>query len=303
MSFLSRRVADGESTSQVSLGIYEKALASTRDWSSFFAQAAEAGFSFVDLAVDDTPERASRLTWDAAQRAAVREAARAQDVQLGGLCLSLHRTIMLGGADVEMRKKGMEVFEQGIQLAADLGVGLVQVAGYFAFLEPPSPEARRYFLDAAAKATAIASRLGVQLGIENVDGHDITSITQAMEVVREIDSPWLQCYPDIGNLAFNGLDAAAELTAGEGHMLALHVKDVRPGEARRVAFGDGIADFDGSFAEIVRQGWSGRMMLEMWNDDAPDSTQRCAEARRFIEAKLLAAGIEVVPPVASIRRR
>jgi len=35
------------------------------------------------------------------------------------------------------------------------------------------------------------------------------------------------------------------------------------------------------------------MMIEMWNDDAPDSNTRSASARQFIEEHLRTAGIPV----------
>ena len=54
----------------------------------------------------------------------------------------------------------------------------------------------------------------------------------------------------------------SELRRGEGHMFAIHTTDVRRGEPRRVPMGEGIVDWDLAFAELARQGWSGRMMIE-----------------------------------------
>ena len=134
------------------------------------------------------------------------------------------------------------------------------------------------------------------MGIENVDGDDVTSLTKAMEFVDAVDSPYLQLYPDLGNIAEQGLDPGVELTAGEGHMVAMHAKDVRPGEPRRVEMGTGIVDWDRSFALLTAQDWSGRLMIEMWNDDAPDSLSRCTAARAFIEDRAASAGLLVVSP-------
>lgn len=134
------------------------------------------------------------------------------------------------------------------------------------------------------------------MGIENVDGDDVTSLTKAMEFVDAVDSPYLQLYPDLGNIAEQGLDPGVELAAGEGHMVAMHAKDVRPGEPRRVEMGTGVVDWDRSFALLAAQGWSGRLMIEMWNDDAPDSLSRCAAARTFIEDRAAAADIIVAAP-------
>ena len=134
------------------------------------------------------------------------------------------------------------------------------------------------------------------MGIENVDGDDVTSLTKAMEFVDAVDSPYLQLYPDLGNIAEQGLDPGVELTAGEGHMVAMHAKDVRLGEPRRVEMGTGIVDWDRSFALLTAQDWSGRLMIEMWNDDAPDSLSRCTAARAFIEDRAASAGLLVVSP-------
>ena len=277
----------------IRLGIYEKALIDVGTWPAFFAQVPEAGFTFVDLSIDESAERAARLDWDRATRREVRDAAADAGVQIGGLCLSLHRSIMPGSADPAMRARAAEVYRKGIRLAADLGVGVVQVAGYYAYYEPDDPAARQRYIDTLLAALPYAAREGVVLGIENVDGHDIASVPDVMELVELADSPWVQCYPDVGNIAGHGGQAGPELRAGEGHLVALHVKDVLPGQPRRVPFGAGIADFDAAFVELARQGWSGRVMLEMWHDDAPDSITKCRAAREFIETKLAAAGLRV----------
>lgn len=170
------------------------------------------------------------------------------------------------------------------------------MAGYYAHYEDPDPEQRERYVASLRRALPQAARDGVLLGIENVDGTDVTSISRGMNIVREVNSPWLQMYPDIGNIAEQQLDEMEELRAGEGHMLAIHLKDVRVGEPRRVPMGEGIVDFPRAFAELARQGWSGRMMIEMWNDEAPESVQRCVEARQIIESWLEDAGIRVVEP-------
>jgi L-ribulose-5-phosphate 3-epimerase/hexulose-6-phosphate isomerase len=278
-------------TGGVSLGIYEKALVSTADWPAVFAQVTSAGFTFCDLSVDETPERAARLDWDRPTRERVGAAAREAGVQIGGLCLSLHRAVMPGSADPAMRRRALQVYLKAVGLAADLGASVVQVAGYYAHYEPDDPQARQRYIDTLRAAVPVAARAGVVLAIENVDGHDIATIGDAMRIVREIDSPWLQVYPDIGNIAEHGGDATAELREGEGHIVALHVKDTLPGQPRRIPFGRGNTDFPAAFAELARQRWSGRILLEMWNDDHPDAVATCAQARQYIESQLTGAGL------------
>jgi predicted hexulose-6-phosphate isomerase len=280
----------------VELGVHERALRSTNDWDDLFCQVRQAGFASVDLSVDESPERSARLTWRPMQRHTVRDAAIRQGIQIGSLCLSLHRRIAPGSADSTLRALAREVLRQGIELCADLGIPLLQLAGYFAHDESAGPEARQRCVDGLRWGAHQAARRGVALGIENVDGGDLCSITAALEVVQEIGSAWLALCPDIGNLAEHHLDVVAELAAGRGRMLALQVKDLKPGRHRRVRTGADLVPWNAAFAELARQQWSGRMVVEMWNNDAQDSIPRAWAARQFIEEELSRAGIRVWHP-------
>lgn len=179
---------------------------------------------------------------------------------------------------------------------ASPGTGVVQVAGYYAYYEEADPEARQRYLDTVLSAVPYAARSGIILGIENVDGNDLASVSDVMEVVRLARSPWLQCYPDIGNIALAGADAATDLALAQSHIVAVHVKDVRAGEPRRVRFGTGIAEVDKAFAELARQDWPGRLMLEMWHDDDPNSIEMSIAERRYIEDRLAVAGLQIASP-------
>lgn len=287
-------VADKLVPTGVELGIYEKALAWPGTWDEFFASAADAGFSFVDLSVDESPQRVARLDWTARERAEVRGAAERHNIALGGLCLSVHRRIAPGSADPALHRQAIDVLIRGIDLCWHLGIPILQLAGYFAYYEQPDEHARSRYVQVLRAGARHAARRGVMLGIENVDGSDVTSISRAMEVVREIKSAWLRLYPDIGNLTERSMDVVSELAAGQGHMLAIHVKDTRPGEPRRVPMGEGSVPWQDAFDELARQRWSGRIMIEMWNDDDPASAVIAADGRRFITEQLARAGIKVI---------
>ena len=235
----------------------------------------------------------ARLGWEQNRRRMVRHCAEAAETVIGGVCLSVHRRIGPGSADPAVRQRARDVMAEGLRLCHDLGAPVLQVAGYYCYYEQMNDHAEQWYTDLLLDALPMAARLGVVMGIENVDGTDVTSIRKAMEFVKLADSPYLQVYPDLGNIAEQQLDAVTELEAGRGHMVAIHVKDVRPGEPRRVPMGEGTVDWDESFAILAEQNWRGRMMIEMWNDDAPDSNARSSSAREFIEDHLRTAGIPV----------
>ena len=45
------------------LGIYEKALPKELSWVERFNAAKAAGFDFLEISIDETPERMARLDW------------------------------------------------------------------------------------------------------------------------------------------------------------------------------------------------------------------------------------------------
>lgn len=56
------------------LGIYEKALPKALTWPERLVLAKSCGFDFVEMSIDETDERLSRLEWNTAQRASLVEA-------------------------------------------------------------------------------------------------------------------------------------------------------------------------------------------------------------------------------------
>ena len=268
------------------LGIYEKALPTHTDWSARLQCVADAGYGFVELAIDEDEERLARLHWTAQHRAQLRQAMASTGVPVRTLILSAHRRFPLGSANIDTRRTALDLLERAVDLAVDIGARLVQLAGYFVYFEDHDAGSRQRFVDGLRDGLRDAAPAGVMLGLETMDGSDIVSVATAMEVVREIDSPWLQVYPDLGNLAANGIDVQHDLEAGRGHLVGVHLKDTRPGEYRRVPFGEGIVPFTNAFATLERIGYDGPFVVEMWNDGEPDPLRTITLARQWLERRM-----------------
>ena len=273
------------------IGIYEKALPAVGDWPARLGAAAETGFDFVEIAIDEDPARLARLDWPPAERAALRRAVADSGVPVHTIILSAHRRHPLGSADATTRDRAQAMFVQAVDLAADIGARVVQLAGYFVFYEPHDPDCRSRFVAGLHHGLGHAAGAGVMCGLETMDGEDVISVDNALDIVTEVASPWLQVYPDVGNLAANGLDAAAQLRRAAGHLVGVHLKDTRPGEYRRVPFGDGIVPFAEVFTALAEIGYPGPFLVEMWNDDAPDATATIVAARTWLQERMATAGL------------
>lgn len=280
----------------VRLGVYEKALPTALAWPERLALARRLGFDYLELSVDESEGRLARLDAGCAERRAIRDAVAATGVPVQSLCLSAHRRYALGSADPATRTRAHEVFLRAVELAYELGVRTVQLAGYYVYYEDETPAAAERYAEGVARGAEAAAAAGVMLGIENMDTVGLASLAEGVALLDRIGSPWLQLYPDLGNLIERRRDPLRELAAARGRMVALHLKDARPGEPRRVPFGEGGVPFVAALERLRADGYAGPMLVEMWNDDAPDSVARLAAARGWVAARLREAGC-VVPEV------
>ena len=274
------------------LGIYEKALPLEVDWYERLDLARNVGFDFVELSCDESSERQARMGWTKAERRCLRDAADKSGVPLLTMCLSAHRALALGSADADTRDKGLDLLRKAIDFSLDLGVRIIQVAGYYDYYGTFDDATEGRYLDALAAGIVWASEAGVMLGVETMEGANVVdSIRGAMRHVEALNSPWFQIYPDIGNLAAHGFDVGEELEIGHGHIVGVHVKDSRPGEPRRVPFGEGIVPFVEAFRKLAELGFRGPVLIEMWNDNRPDSMELIGAARQWVVGKMLEGGL------------
>ncbi|HSQ26835.1 MAG TPA: L-ribulose-5-phosphate 3-epimerase [Anaerolineales bacterium] len=250
--------------SKIPVGIYEKAFPAEYSWEQILTSARQAGYDFVEMSIDESPERLERLNWSHDERSALRQLIFDTGVPVWGMGVSAHRKYPLGSASSELRQKGLDILHQSIELAADLGVRVIQVMGYDAFYEPSNTETQARYLEGLRTSVGWASAAGVLLALENGDSELVDSVEKAMRFVKILNSPWFQVYPDIGNMTAAGYSPLEQLPLTEGHLVGVHVKDTRQGELRGVPLGHGIVQFEETFSLLARMGFAGPLVMEMW---------------------------------------
>lgn len=82
-----------------------------------------------------------------------------------------------------------------------------------------------------------------------------------------------------------------ELQAGIGHIVAVHVKDTKPGVFKNVPFGEGVVDFERCFATLKQSGYCGPYLIEMWSETSDDPVHEVAKARDWVKARMTSAGL------------
>lgn len=280
------------------VGLYEKALPADLSWEERLRMAAEAGYDFIDISIDESHARLARLDWSASERAVLRQAIANTGIPILTMCLSAHRKYPLGSRSPEIRRQGLDILRKAIQFAGDIGVRIIQVMGYDVFYEPSDDQTKMHFTQSLQQGVRWASQAGVMLGLENVDNPFLESLDKGLRLVQELNSPWFRLYPDMGNLAAAGYHPPHELSLAVGHMVAIHVKDALPGIIRGVPFEEGIVPFVETFQALARIGFWGPMGVEMWGqmDSNRDPLAAAIAARKLVERLTAMAWPEHSPP-------
>ncbi len=266
------------------VGLYEKALPAVLCWEERLAAAGQAGFDFVEISIDESDERLSRLDWSASERAELRRSIANTGVKIMTMCLSGHRKYPLGSHSPDIRRQGQDILRKAIDFAGDIGLRVVQVMGYDVFYETSDEQTGTNFVEGLKLGTRWAEQSGVMLGLENLDTPFVENLSTALSIIREIDSPWLRLYPDIGNLSAAGYYPPDELILAKGQLLGIHVKDALPKIIRGVPFEKGIVPFRETFQALVQTGFWGLIGIEIWGSmhAGEDPVASVAAARRFV---------------------
>lgn len=272
-----------------SLGLYEKAVPIGLSMREKLDAAARNGFDFLEMSVDETDEKLARLDSPASWRRELSAAMFDAGLPIRTMCLSGHRKYPMGSPDDEVRARSMDIMRKAIVLAADLGIRIVQLAGYDVYYEPGSGRTRALFAENLARATEFAARYGVILAFETMETPFMDTVAKALEFVDAIDSPYLRVYPDIGNVTNacggDAALAAADLRAGKGKLAATHLKETMPGKYRDMRFGEGYVDFDACIDAAFDAG--ARMFVtEFWHLGAVDWEADLRHALDFMRPKL-----------------
>jgi len=229
------------------LGLYEKSMPAELSLKEKLEAAKSAGFDFLEMSIDETEEKLERLEMTEQERLELIKLTKETGIPIGTMCLSGHRKYPLGSHDPEVKKKSMEIMRKAIELASDLGIRIIQLAGYDVYYEESDDETRQYFTDNLKKAAELAASAGVVLAFETMETGFMNTVEKAMKYVKQVSSVYLNVYPDIGNItnaAFaNGTDVLDDLKLGSGRLAAMHLKETKPGIFREVPYGEGHVDF------------------------------------------------------------
>lgn len=273
------------------IGIYEKAIPNSFDWAKKAKVANAAGYDFIEISVDESDERLARLNWTKEERENLVNIFKENGLQFESMCLSGHRRFPFGSKNKETREKAYEIMDQAIELSLDLGVKNIQLAGYDVYYEESDEDTIAMMIEGLRYSAKKAEESGIMLTLEIMDTYLMGTISRALEYVNIVQSPNLNIYPDLGNLSQWSDAPEDELIKGIDHIVAIHLKDTKPGIFKCVPFGEGTVRFADLFNTLRKLEYNKPFLIEMWADNSldysfEDSVLEISEAKKWLQNRM-----------------
>ncbi|WP_105177341.1 L-ribulose-5-phosphate 3-epimerase [Clostridium cagae] len=273
---------------EYTLGLYEKSMPNYLTWEEKLNCAKECGFDTIEISIDETEEKLSRLDMSIEERKNLVNLMFKTGIGIRTMCLSGHRKYPLGSLNEETRNRGIEIMKKAVNLASDLGIRVIQLAGYDVYYEEGNDETRKYFEENLKLSVDIASSKGIILAFETMETEFMNTVEKAMEFVEMVNSPYLQVYPDCGNVknaTLNyGTTVIDDFKTGRGHIAAVHLKETVPGKFREITFGTGHVNFE----EVINKSWElgvRKFTAEFWYVGNEDWKQVIKDTKKFMDEK------------------
>ena len=267
------------------LGLYEKSISPHLSWEDKYKTIRDAGYDYLELCIDSTPEKLARLD-NRSEQLQIRRVSESLDVPLYTMAFTANRAYPLGSEDGSIRAEGIRLLKQALDYAAFLGVQTINIAAYDEYARPRNLTTEGNFLESLKRCVDHAAVRGVIIALETMDTDFIDSTKKALQYVNAIDSAYLQLYPDPGNIHAMGHNPVTDIPAGGKRIVQIGLKDTRLGCVRDIFFGEGTLDFDAVFKMLHEIGYRGFFVAEMWWHEGAEIQPCIARAREFLIEKM-----------------
>ena len=274
------------------LGLYEKAIPKDIPWNERLEIVKKLGFDFMEISIDESDERLNRLDWTIQQKRELVALSQDTGVRIPSMCLSGHRRFPFGSKDTKTVAKAHEIMDKALDFALDCGIRNIQMAGYDVYYEDSTPRSKDQFKENLARSVEKAAERQVMLSIEIMDYPFMNSIHRYADITKDIQSPWLTVYPDVGNLTAWWNNIPDEFETYISQISAIHLKDTLPvtpkslGQFRDLSLGEGTVDFTELFTTLKNVNYQGAFVIELWGDNSTDYYSSILQSKEFVLQKM-----------------
>jgi hexulose-6-phosphate isomerase len=255
----------------ISYWSFQGGLEHSRPVDEVFAEARDAGFAGVELAVAEqgvlTPET-DRTTCER-----YRAQAEKRGVMLQTLASGMSWTCSPTSADATTRRRSIELHKGALQRAAWLGAhamlfvpGAVKVPWDSSYVPVRYDHAVEWAAEAVRELSVVAERVGVDLCVENVWNGLLYSPLELARFIDGFGSPSVGVYFDVGNVLGYHQHPPHWVEILGKRIKRVHVKDFKASVGNMSGFCDlleGDVPFDQTMRALREAGYDGTVVAEM----------------------------------------
>lgn len=255
-----------------SIGIYEKAFPEDLSIVEMLQLSKLSGYDFFEISIDRTDKRIERI-YDSEFADMLVCKCKELDFRIMHVGLSAIGVYTLGNPDHSIREKGIDIFKNTVAFANKIGACLIQIpACDMPKFDNRSSETDKLYISTLKEMVEFAALQGIVVAIENMENDYMDTIEKCMRIVKQVNSPYLQLYPDSGNImsaaCMYGNSPTTDMGIGKGHYVAFHLKETKPGRYGGLFYGEGHVDFK----QLVNKAWElgvRRYVMEYWYTGNP----------------------------------
>ncbi|MBT2293652.1 sugar phosphate isomerase/epimerase [Paenibacillus albidus] len=206
---------------------------------------------------------------------------------LRACCLTPESTLYpvnIASGDAVLRRRSLKNMLRSIEVAAELGIPLVQVVSGTGYYNEPIDEAWKWSRDSLETAVRKAESLGLELSLEPLlpyESNLVNSLTSVQRMLEELDTEVLGVHLDTV-----AMEAAGETLEACLRTLGSRVKHIQlcDGPGGHLAWGDGSLPLDSNLDVLEQHGYQGYLGLEMFDHsyyiDPDQVLKQCADQMR-----------------------
>lgn len=246
------------------LGIYEKALPDNISWEEKFKLAKTNNFDFIELSIDKN--RLNKLDYTDEEINNLLLLSSKYNMPFYTLTLSANRYYPIG--DEELRDKGIELIKKAIILANKLNIKIIQLTAYDVYQKESTNETKELYKEAIKEVLKFNEDYHIILAIEVLeDVEHFNTSKKLIKFIKEINSPFLKEYGDIGNIIYNGFSPMDDLKDGLEEMVCIHIKDAIYHNEHNIPYGKGEVNFKEVFDYLKEKNYQGYLVSECWYEE------------------------------------
>lgn len=269
---------------QISYWAFQDGLTGRRKLVEAMGLAGKAGFDGIELCIGGEGELTPNTTSQQARQLA--SAARAIEIRVDSVANGLLWGCNPASARKQTRDRAIKLTRRCLEVTADLGVKymLVLTGHVDVFFDPraevvPYDECYKRSVAFGRSIATTAEKLGVTACFENVWNRFLTSPLEMKQFIKDIDSPKVGVYFDVGNVWNMGYPQHWIKILGR-QIKRVHVKDFKRSVGTAEGFcqlGDGDVPLADSLKLLAKGGYKGPVTAEVF--PGPDDDDEMAFLR------------------------